>query len=255
MALFTDGPTIGLSDLENIESAILNVANIEGIDLSAKIELAQNDIANQVILFLLRRLPLRDVQWTQRRRVGVSDVVVTDPLRVWHAHKTLAMIYRDAYNNQLNDRYQGKWVEYEQLAKDSSQNYLQLGVGLAANPIAKAIAPTLSTVAGTGAGGTFFVAVTWVNEAGEEGAPSDVSEFTTSDGQQIMVAPVNPPENATGWNVYAGMSPTSVGLQNSTPMANKSTWTMTTGMQAGAPPPGGQAPTWYVVDQHMMERG
>lgn len=255
MSLFTDGPIIGPSDLENIESAILNVANIEGIDLSAKIGLAQNDIANQVILFLLRRLRLRDLQWTQRRRVGVSDVVVTGPLREWHAHKTLALVYRDAYNNQLNDRYQGKWVEYQQLANDSSQTYFQIGVGLAANPIAKATTPTLSAIAGSGAWGTFFVAVTWVNQAGEEGAPSDVSEYTTSDGQQLIVAAVNAPENAVGWNVYAGMSPASVGLQNSTPLAVSNTWTMSASMQAGVPPSEGQAPAWYVVDQHIMERG
>ena len=123
MALFTDGPLNSTADLQKYENGILGVASVEAIDLGAKIALAQDEIANQLLRFLMRRTPLRDgldVQWTLRRRRDVSDVVVTDPLRRWHAQKALAMVYRDAYNNQLNDRYQGKWAEYEQLAKVSS---------------------------------------------------------------------------------------------------------------------------------------
>ena len=74
--------------------------------------LAQNEIANELLLFLLRRLPVRDFQWNQRRVRGTSDVVVTAPLKLWHVQKTIAMVYRDAYNNQLNDRYLNKWNEY-----------------------------------------------------------------------------------------------------------------------------------------------
>ena len=66
-------------------------------------------------------------------------MVVTEPMRQWHIHKTLVLIYRDAYNNQLNDRYQGKWAEYEALAKASAQTYFQIGVGLVADPVPKAV--------------------------------------------------------------------------------------------------------------------
>ncbi|HUA18313.1 MAG TPA: hypothetical protein VMB25_06175 [Bryobacteraceae bacterium] len=255
MALFTDGPIIAPSDLENVENAILSVAEIEGIDLGGKIALAQRDIASQLVLFLLKRLPLRDLPWTQRRNRDVSDVVVTAPLRQWHIHRTLALVYRDAYNSQLNDRYQGKWAEYEQLAKESAENYLRIGVGLVADPIAKAATPILSTVTGSGAGATFFVEVTWVNQAGEEGAPSDMSQLTTSDGQQLAVACGSLPANVAGWNVYAGTSPQSLGLQNSIPMEANSSWAMAMGMQPGTPPPEGQQPTWYVMDQHVIQRG
>lgn len=187
MALFTDGPLNSTADLQKYENGILGVASVEAIDLGAKIALAQDEIANQLLRFLMRRTPLRDgldVQWTLRRRRDVSDVVVTDPLRRWHAQKALAMVYRDAYNNQLNDRYQGKWAEYEQLAKVSSQNYFQIGVGVAADPISKAAVPILSTAPGIGSAGTFYAAVTWVNQEGQEGTASDIGQITTSDGHQ-----------------------------------------------------------------------
>ena len=134
MALFTDGQLNRPIDLQNYENRILDVASAEGIDLAGKIALAQDEIANGVMMFLLKRLPLTGsqsfLQPAMRQKMGVSDVVATGPLRQWHAHQTLALIYRDAYNNQLNDRYQGKWNEYEDVAKTSSTNYFRIGVGL-----------------------------------------------------------------------------------------------------------------------------
>jgi len=257
MALFTDGPLISTEDLQKCENSILNLASIESIDLAGKIALAQSEIANQLMLFLLRRLPLRnfaDFPWAQRTR-DVGDVVVTEPLRQWHVHKALAMVYRDAYNNQLNDRYQGKWTEYEQLAKASSQNYFRIGVGVVANPIAKASIPILSTTAGIGSGGTFYAAVAWRNEAGQEGNASNIAEITTSDGQQMVISAVKPPANATSWNAYAGMSPETISLQNSVPIGINSSWTMILGLQQGIPPGTGQPATWFLVDNQVIQRG
>ncbi len=51
----------------------------------------------------------------RRRAIGVSDVVVTRQMKRWHALHTLEIVYRDAFNNQLNDRYQAKFVEYQEL--------------------------------------------------------------------------------------------------------------------------------------------
>jgi hypothetical protein len=254
MALFSDGPISDAGDLQRYENGILNVAATEGIDLGAKIVLAQQDVANDLLLFLFKRSSLRDCSLAFRRAQGVKDVVVTEPLRQWHIHKTLALIYRDAYNNQLNDRYQGKWTEYERLAKVSAQTYFQLGVGLVTDPVPKACAPVLSTVAGTAAGGMFYVAVTWVNACGQEGAPSSLAQSGTSAGQQLVVTVGAPPPNVTGWNVYVGTSPAALNLQNQSAAA-MSSWTMTSGPSPGAPIPMGQLPTWFIVDHRVMERG
>ena len=68
MALFNDGPLCSLLDLQNAESGILNVASTEGIDLAGKIALAQGTIANELILFLLRRQMVYDTLWGMRRQ-------------------------------------------------------------------------------------------------------------------------------------------------------------------------------------------
>jgi hypothetical protein len=254
MALFNDGPISTTLDLQNYESGILGVASTEGIDLSGKMALAQDEIANEVLLFLLRRVPVWDFQWSERRARGTSDVVVTAPLKQWHVHKALALVYRDAYNNQLNDRYLNKWNEYESLAKASSETYLHIGVGLVGDPLGKPGVPILSAVGGSGGAATYYVAVTWTNTAGQESNPSDLATITTLAGQQMAVTILSPPANAAGWNVYVGQSPDTISLQNAAAIGVNDSWilgTLVQGKAAGS----GQAPMWYFVDHRIIERG
>jgi hypothetical protein len=256
MALFTDGQISAAAELQRYDNALLSVASAEGIDLAAKMLLAQQDIESEILLFLFRRSTLRDDQLSFRRSRGVTDVVVSGPLRQWHVYRTLALVYRDAYNNQLNDRYQGKWNEYEQLAKTSARTYFETGVGLVADPVPMAGAPSLSSVAGTAVGEMFYVAVTWVSSTAQEGAPSDFAQLSTSNGQQLVVAVASPPpQNVTGWNVYVGTSPIAMSLQNQPPLGVSSSWTMATGLVQGAPLPVGQQATWFIVDHRVIERG
>jgi hypothetical protein len=260
MALFNDGPISTAADLQQYENSILNVASIENIDLAAKILLAQQDLANEVVLFLLRRPHRCDYSlWNDASQSldtrSLTDVVVTAPLRTWHVHRTLALVYRDAYNSQLNNRYQGKWAEYEVLATASARTYFQIGVGLVADPVPQPAVPVLSTVVGIAAGGTFYVSVTWVDMTGQEGAPSNCAVISTSEGQQLVVGVSNPPRNVVNWNVYVGLSPATLNLQNVSPLGTGSSWIMTSGLNAGTPLPAGQLPTWFVVDHRVIERG
>lgn len=255
MALFTDGPLSNAADLQRCENAILSVATTESIDIGSKLVLAQQELANETSVFLSRRATsFNDLLGIPRRR-GVDDVVVTEPLRAWHVYKTLALIYRDAYNNQLNDRYQGKWQEYERLAKVNGQAYFKIGVGLVSDPVRKAGAPTLSTVVGGGTGGAYYAAVTWVGVSGQEGAPSDISGLTTAEGQQLEVKVGDAPRGTVGWNVYVGTSPVMLNRQNGSPLAASNSWIMSAGPTSGAPLPSGQKPAWFVVDDHGIQRG
>jgi hypothetical protein len=255
MALFTDGPISTTLDLLSEDSAVLAVANTAGIDLGGKMRLAQDDIAIQVLLFLLRRWRYPEVQWTQRQALGVCDVVVTSPLRHWHVQKTLALAYRDVYNSQLNDRYLGKWQEYDRLAAVSSDNYFKMGVGIVAGPLPRPRSALVSTVIGSGALATYYVAATWVNEAGQESSPSDIGQVDTSAGEQVTVALANPPGAAAGWNMYLGATPDTMGLQNETPIAINDSWTTTEPPAQGRLAGRGQEPNWFLVDHQVIERG
>src|SRR5437660_1117827 len=98
MALFTDGPLSTSGELQQYENGILNVASTENIDITGKGLLAQGEIATELLLFLERN-SFSNAGLLVRQSIGVGDVVITEPLKRWHAYKTLALVYQDAYNN------------------------------------------------------------------------------------------------------------------------------------------------------------
>ena len=253
MALFTDGQINNLRDLQRYESGLLDVASAEQIDITAKMALAQDMIASDLLLFLLKR----SWQWEPNRRVtDVSDVAITDPLRRWHGLKSIALAYEDAYNNQLNDRYQGKWRQYQQRAVEAARILYQVGVGLVWDPMAKAESPLLVATAGSYAATTYYVRIAWINRAGQEGTPSDVVALPTVDGTQLVVSPVRRPANATGWNVYAGITPDGASLQNDAALAADADWIVPpTGLRNGTRSGQGQKPDRYVVQHRGILRG
>jgi hypothetical protein len=256
MALLTDGNPNDSLALAVYESTILNLAHIENIDLGVKLTLATEEISEDVLDILLDHTRADDPQSTMRRTIGVTGVVVTAPMKRWHALHTLAVVYRDAFNNQLNDRYEAKLLEYRGLAQNARVHTIRLGIGLALNPLARAQAPTLSTVTGTANAGTFYVEMTWVSASGAEGAPSCATAMSTAALQNLVVQAANAPAGAIGFNVYSGSSANALALQNATPIAIGTTFTMpNAGLVAGAAPGTGQAPDIYVLGGPMLRRG
>src|SRR5690242_20632984 len=121
MALLTDGDVSTIEDLKSYESAILELANTEGIDLTAKAKLASSEIAAELAPFLAREGHAADL--------ARNGVVVTPSLRLWHMVQTLCVVYRDAYHSQLNDRYKAKWNEYQRLAHRIRGLAFDTGIG------------------------------------------------------------------------------------------------------------------------------
>lgn len=254
MALLTDGNPNDAAALRMYESAILDVAAVERIDLEVKLGLATEEISEDVLNILLDHTRAVDPQSNVRRTIGVSDVVVTAQMKRWHALLTLQTVYRDAFNNQLNDRYQAKVAEYRELARQARDNTVKFGIGLVTNPVPKADVPILSQQIGPGTAETFYVEVSWVPATGAEGAPSDVTAFSTGLGTSLVVEAVNPPAVATGFNVYAGLTPTSLALQNAAPVPMGQTFVISS-LMAGRAPGTGQAPDVFVIGGSTLRRG
>src|ERR1700680_1576441 len=167
--LLTDGNPNTTEDLRVYESAILDVSNKETINLDTKLGLATEEISETVLNILLSHSSVTLGTDVLRRSLGVSDVVVTRQLKRWHALHTLAIFYRDAYNDQLNDRYLGKWTEYRVLARGAQDITTQYGIGLVTTPIPQAGTPVLNVVPGLLAATVYYVQITWVSGTGAEG--------------------------------------------------------------------------------------
>lgn len=254
--LLTDGCPNDDQSLQVYESAILNVSNTEMIPLKAKLALAHAEISEDVLNVLLAHSVPSDPLATTRRAIGVSDVVVTPQLKRWHAAHTLEVFYRDAFNNQLNSRYEAKFNEYRGLSKDAREGTYQFGIGLALTPIPRAQMPEFSFVAGLIPETIYYVQVSWVSANGQVGDPSCVTTFDSPAGSLPVVTAVNAPAVATGFNVYIGLSAETMTLQNSTPVAVSGSFTLpASGLITGSSPGCGQTPDIYIAGGALIRRG
>ncbi len=245
MALFTDGTISTLEDLRSYESSIYDIASTERIDLSQKLVLAQREL---------------EVELTSRFfRENLDDLkrlVVTPPLQLWHLFHTLSLAYRDAHHSQLNDRYLGKWREYERLSKWALSNLLSTGAGMVGEPILQAPPPTLTAVAGEAGAEMYWVRAAWLGQNGEEGCPSEPGVLSAPEDYVPMVQAAEAPAAASGWNVYAGTAIDATRLQNSTPLPLGSSWTLPpTGLVAGRIAGFGQLPSTYRRIEQVRRRG
>jgi hypothetical protein len=264
MALFTDAPISTLDQLAAQDTAVLDVASNEGIDASAKISLAQQELGVELTSAFSRSAfssTSPSLWWpgsvaTSLSVLQLPNIVVTPPLQLWHTFRTLALIYRDAYGNQLNDRYAAKWKEYQDLAKWASTMLFQTGIGVVSDPITVAGSPEVDLLSGLQPATMYYVQVAWLNSSGEEGMASPVTSINAPDQNSVQVRPINPPANAVAWNVYAGMSVDSITLQSTSPLGIDQTWLMpSSGLVQGRSPASGQEPNYYSQAPRFLQRG
>jgi len=92
MALFTDGAIASIEDLRGHDTQLLNVATVEGIDVTRKLALAQEELGVEVAGLLEQTM----ISGQLSAPPAIEQVVVTPPLKLWHIFRTLEMFYRDA---------------------------------------------------------------------------------------------------------------------------------------------------------------
>jgi hypothetical protein len=243
MALFVDGPAADIKDLTEQDSGLLDVAQVNAINVTTKLRLAMEEIASDLQLWLLKPRPTLELLWGPTLRI--EQVVVTPTLKYWETMHALALVYRDAYFSQLVDRYQARWQEYSKLARDARETFIATGLGLVGNPVRRAAPPTLSSIPGPQAGGTFYASVAWVNSANQEGEASEAASIAVVDSNLMVVTPPTAPSNAAGYNVFAGSTLNSMYLQNAVPLSVASSFTYIPGLVTQGSLPGrGQAPDY-----------
>jgi hypothetical protein len=259
MALFIDGFVSSMEDLAAQDSQLLDTASIEGIDVAQKLALAQGELALE-LKALLTRLSYVDQLFWIAPQPNLGSVVVTPALKLWHTFRSLEMVYRDAYNSQLNDRYAGKRDQFHVSAKWAYEMLVQAGIGVASVPVPRAATPAVTAAAAQAPGtplpdGTYYVTVAWVNAAGEDGACALPATIATT-GSSLLVQPAGAaPKTAARWNVYVGVGPDSMALQNGSPIAIGHTWLQPAALAAGRPPGLGHRPSYLKPVPRMIQRG
>jgi hypothetical protein len=254
MGLFVDGPACTIAELTDQDSGLLDVALNTGINVSAKLRLAVEEIRTDLSHWLNRQKPALEFVWSPT--VRIEQVVVTPVLKRWEAMQALSLVYRDAYFSQLVDRYQAKWQEYSTLTRDVRESFLAEGVGIVSDPVKQAAPPILSTTPGPQSGGTFYACVAWVNSTRQEGTPSAPSSITVTDGNLMTVSAPAAPRNAAGFNVYAGSSLETMFRQNDVVLPASGTFLYVPGQMTQGPLPGdGQRPDFMRQLARTILRG
>jgi hypothetical protein len=259
MALFTDPDIVNLDDLLQFEGSLIQVSTTHAIDVDTKINLAMNAISDKLMLWLLNA-GASDPQYLQRRNLGLSTVVVTPTLYRWMCFDSLSRFFAEAYNVQLNTRFQGKWTEYRQQSRDAADLVFMSGLGIVYDPLPKPAMPHVVIGAGSILAGSFFVQTTWVDKQGNESAASPVNGQLLTDLSSVTVTPTpegaKPPAGAVGWNVYGNTANANLVLQNGTPLQLGSAWQLPNrGIVSGVAPLNGQQPNFYVGLSRRILRG
>jgi hypothetical protein len=250
MPLFTDGVISTIADLKAYESSVLDLAAREGIDLAAKLEIAQREIELELAAFLLRR----GVQLGPEREL--TNVIVTKPLAHLHSVHTLALVYRDAFNSQLNDRYFGKWKEYTRLSDRAQRVLLEIGLGMSNAPVPKAATPLASVAAGGAlAPATYYLRIAWLGLRGQAGAPSDTVAVGASYGERPSLRIPAQSGAISGAIVYAGESESRMRRQNDEPAPPGSVWAMSeSGLRQDLEDPPLQTADFFVANRNQLLR-
>jgi hypothetical protein len=244
MALLTDGAISTLDDLRALDSAVLETATVESIDVSRKLTVAAEAIQLELAVFLIRA---SGQSGSRGGPAELSRVVVTPGLRRWHTLRTLAEIYSDAYNSHFNDRYSGKYRHFLKLTRETSDLLLEYGVGLVDRPVPRAPMPVVSSAGGGGSVTAYYVRTAWRSADGGSGSPSEMATFHAGGGELISVDAGPAPAGVTAFDVYVGTSEASLARQNASPVAAGSVWNMPLSGAVEGPGPGqGQSPEYYI---------
>jgi len=187
--------------------------------------------------------PAYDATPTVRIRLGQ---IVTDsdtstfqsPLKQWITYVALKNFYRLVSNRLLEDRYEKKRRDYECAIDDTYWPALKAcGLPMCYNPIpcpgalyevGQGIwsASNLAAVPGSGVGNTFDVAITWAGAQGES-APSQTQTITIPAGHVLevtissLVVPTVAGTSMASWNIYAGITGSTLFSQATVPVATK----------------------------------
>lgn len=254
--LFTDGNPSRLEDLRVFESGIHEVASVEGIDLEAKLKAAADEIGDQLMMYLLQP-GSGDPQASARRTIGLSTLVITPAMRRWHALHTLALTFRDAFHNQVNDRYRENWRHYVSASAEARSVLFRIGLGFVLNPLPRPTRPTVVERVGQLSAGSYQVQIAWVNAQGQASAPSEAVAVALANTGGIGVTTPVAPAGATGWHVYVGELGGDLYQQNAETLALGATWNSSaSSVTAGEiPGPGQFADVYIAASSRTTPRG
>jgi hypothetical protein len=246
MALWADCRILTASDLLQYDGQLSSVVSSEGIDVDSKSQVAHEQITG----ILATRFPHQNGLRTEE---VAERIVVTAPLRRWHAIATLEAVYREAYFRHLSERYKGRADYLMAKASDAMAMVMESGLGVCDFPVRRAAQPELVSASGSIGSGVWHVAVTWV-ESGVEGEGSEIVSIILTEPGGITVRPGVIGSGQLMF-VYAGASPDRLCRQMAVPVPASVPFVLSGIGQEGQLIGWGQQPDRFLRPDRRILRG
>jgi hypothetical protein len=244
MALLEDEGWVRIEDLAEEDSGILELSQREGVDLAAKIRLAVSDVRAEADSFLRAHSVYSSAN-------GVVDWQV----RRWAIHQSLSSAYRDAYFQQLNDRYGSKWKLYVQQAKDAREQCLTQGIGVVLQPLPRPRAPEATLLTGLHGPRSYWFAITWTGANGQTSTLGEPRLVQTTGLHQVRVESGQSSPPGAKWHIYAGSGPGEMTRQTSEALPAEGAWLVPEeGLVEGDEAPQGQRADQTVRRRRLLGR-
>lgn len=255
MALLLDGLVSGIEDVVKVDSGVSEVARAEGINIDHKLALAQGDCLLRISQFVVNH-GLESRLGTLNNVLRLDRVVVSEGLRRWFCLHTLHLFYSDAYYSVLNDRYGKRLENFRAQAHEAWDTYTDTGIACVYNPIPRGqISDLVVSDIPIGAG-TYYVAIAWLDSAGNSGSLSEIAAITLEAGQGVTVVPDEAPAGVTAYDVYIGMSEHAQWKQNDAPIGSGITYAASAIVVGiGKPPEPSQTIDFVLRKSRMFTRG
>ena len=243
--LFTDGTILSIQELREHDNFVLDVASTESIDLTSKLAVAQREIGYEIQSFLT----------TRRASAELSHVVVNQQMRDLLATHVLSIVYRDAYNLHLNDRYLGRWKEFTRASERGLLRLFQNGIGITTVAVSQAAKPLVTASPDGGlAAGMYAVHTAWQHRSGTIGERSLAAIFDCSGGS-ISVDAGPAPHNAEGWHVFVAELDSPSVRQNQSILMPEAIWTQSAALRRDLAGPEVSGAEYYVRNAGLLSRG
>jgi hypothetical protein len=198
MALLNDEGPSSFEDWVGYDSKLLFLSEQENTSIEIKSEYAKQLIESELLLFLVNNTSVAP----QQAQSLLNKVVVSEPLKRWHAMQTLFLYYDDIASVQASKSHFERSLLYSARAGAARTLLFETGIGLVSKAIPQPALPQLNRTPSNAPAFSLRGKTQYLDAEGNVGSPSKEFWIRSEVGDSINISYSELPEGVVGWNLY-----------------------------------------------------
>jgi hypothetical protein len=198
MALLNDDGPSSFEDWVGYDSKLLFLSEQENTSVEAKSAYAKQWITSEIRLFILNNSSVT----TDQVESSLCRIVVTEPLKRWHAMQTLNLYYDDIASLQANKGHYQRSLQYANRALVAREMLFESGIGFVSRAIPQARLPHIKGEPMNSPAFSLRARSQYSGADGNVGSPSREFWIRSDNGESMAILYEELPEGVIGWNLY-----------------------------------------------------